>query len=118
MASIISRTQNGIVFDNIDNTQGTLQLPLKITQTAESLEYKLLDAVNIDWNNAYLPNTCTYINTTGDLLSLLDSKIEELETQVDWEYYNENDDPAWEEYSTEDPTTEAPTTEQPPTDEP
>lgn len=96
MANILTRTQNGIVFDNIDNTEGTLQIPLKLTQSDEMLDYKLIDAVNIDWNNAYLPENCSYINSTGDLLSLIDQKLKELKeeneqqtTMMSWEYYDE-----------------------------
>lgn len=93
MASILTRTQNGIVFDHINNTEGTLQVPLKITQTSELLDYMLIDAVNIDWNNAYLPQNCSYINTTGDLLKLIDKLKQDADAQsslLEWEIYNGN----------------------------
>ena len=32
-----------------------------------------VNAIDIDWNSAYLPNIRTYINTTSDLLEQLDN---------------------------------------------
>lgn len=52
--AVLTREQNGIVFNNINNDDGILKMPLKISQTSTAATYKLLDAVNIDWNGAEL----------------------------------------------------------------
>jgi hypothetical protein len=53
--------------------------------------YKILDAIDIDWNNAWVSTLNTYINTTADLLYVLD----ELNKQDDVDKIDQNLQAIW-----------------------
>ena len=79
-------TQNGISFNSVKN--GVTQFsnwPLKLkNQVGPDGDGGIINAVDIDWNGAVLPNgdiengTSVTINTTGDLLKLIDKMNEQI----------------------------------------
>lgn len=82
-----SVTQNGITFNNYNNSE---YLPLSRTVrlgTNEGLDednFGIVNAVDIAWNGAVLPKgdiangSSKTINTTGDLLKLIDTMNEQI----------------------------------------
>ena len=79
-------TQNVITFNNV-KTGGvaTDQWPFILTnQQGPDEDGGVINAVDIDWNGAVLPNgdiengTSVTINTTGDLLKLIDKMNEQI----------------------------------------
>lgn len=90
--AIYSYTNNGIEFTNL-NSSPTPYKPIngKIVLTQNKFAYAnedgikpAVNAVEIDWNGAVIPNgdiengTSKTINTTGELLSLIDKIQEEI----------------------------------------
>ena len=82
-------TQNGITFNKVinDDRAGVPfgQYPLHILgMTGPDEDGGIINAIDIDWNGAVLPNgdiengTSVTINTTGDLLKLIDKMNEQI----------------------------------------
>jgi hypothetical protein len=79
-------TQNGITFNSVKT--GTVKMgywPITLQgQTGPDDDGGIVNAVDIDWNGAVLPNgdiengTSVTINTTGDLLKLIDKMNEQI----------------------------------------
>ena len=61
-------------FDKYTNTYLGIAIADKITQK-NGQDYKLVDAVDIDWNGIYVPEADTYIYHTEDLINLLGDVI-------------------------------------------
>lgn len=58
-----------------DGTYTGIQIASKLNQK-NGQDYKLIDAIDIDWNNAWMNAARTYINTTDDLFTAIDSVID------------------------------------------
>ncbi len=88
-------TLNGIVFNNVQrsvlkvNAGGVVKQSNIGSKTEDqyingSTYYPIVDAVDIDWNGAVLPNASTTnggevtINTTGELLKLINDMQDEI----------------------------------------
>lgn len=82
-------SQNGINFNNYKSQSGSTvnigQWPVVLAgQTGPDEDGGIINAVEIDWNSAVIPNgdiengTSKTINTTGDLLSLINKIQEEI----------------------------------------
>lgn len=82
-------SQNGINFNNYKSQSGSTvnigQWPVVLAgQTGPDEDGGIINAVDIDWNSAVIPNgdiengTSVTINTTGDLLSLINKMQEEI----------------------------------------
>lgn len=79
--AIFSYTQNGILFNNLDNAPKPIKkVPGKIFNSNNDYEYAsdgiemTIDAVTIDRNGAQLKNGSIVkatLNTTGEMLSIL-----------------------------------------------
>ena len=73
-------TYNNEIFTNVDkwSWDGTsydfkgILLSSKLNQKNRQ-DYKLLDAIDIDWDGAWVKSLNTYINNTEDLINILDS---------------------------------------------
>ena len=73
-------TYNNEIFTNVDkwSWDGTsydfkgILLSSKLNQKNRQ-DYKLLDAIDIDWDGAWVKSLNTYINNTEDLIKILDS---------------------------------------------
>ena len=76
-----SYTNNGITFNNLDsNPSPKKTINGKLFSTLNDFEYAnedgikpIINAVEIDWNGAVLNNGNKIINTTGDLLSVINN---------------------------------------------
>ena len=85
-------TQDGITFDIEDNfLPGENRHIVKGKITSGFNDYsqyerddasKLINAVDIDWNNAYLGHN-NVINSTGDLLSYIKTKFDSIDETTD-----------------------------------
>lgn len=95
-------TKDDNMFKGIDKRGAGIITTAKLEQAkvpdAENARWRLLDAIDIDWNNAELPYTYaatqTYINDTSDLLSLIDEISHG--NSISWETYpgeNYDDNP-------------------------
>jgi len=79
-------TQDGISFNSVKNGVAHFSnWPLILTgQQGLDEDGGIINAVDIDWNSAVIPNgdlengTSKTINTTGELLSLIDKMQEEI----------------------------------------
>ena len=74
--AFLSYTNSGIEFNKV--TQPSFTTSGRISHTRYDIDEnnniinrqgKTINAIDIDWNNAYLDTVGTYINTTGDLLN-------------------------------------------------
>ena len=80
--------QGGIQFNQVKTVGISLdQWPIHLSgQTGSDEDGGVVNAVDIDWNGAVLPNgnhetgSSSTINTTGDLLKLIDKMNEEIYT--------------------------------------
>ena len=78
--------QGGIQFNQVKTVGvATDQWPFRLSgQTGPDEDGGVINAVDIDWNGAVLPNgdiengTSVTINTTGDLLKLIDKMNEQI----------------------------------------
>ena len=88
-----SYINNGVTFSNLDsNPSPKKTINGKLFSTLNDFEYAnedgikpIINAVEIDWNGAELDNGNTVINTTGELLSIINTmklKIDELTENV------------------------------------
>lgn len=58
-----------------DGTYTGIQIASKLNQK-NGQDYKLIDAVDIDWNKAWLNAAQTYVNTTDDLFDVIDKALD------------------------------------------
>lgn len=69
--------QDNIEFKDISTATGSFNSKIaikgSITNDGEE-QLPVINAIDIDWNNAYLPNSEKTISTTGELLSELDKE--------------------------------------------
>lgn len=70
----LSKYSNINKFDRYTNTYLGIAIADKLTQK-NGQDYKLIDAVDIDWNGIYVPEAETYIYHTEDLIDLLGEMI-------------------------------------------
>lgn len=87
-------TYNSKIFTNVnkwdDNpTYFGILVSGKLNQL-NGQDYPILDAIDIDWDGAYVKNFNTYINTTEDLINLLD-KAGSTISYINENYINEGD---------------------------
>ena len=78
-----SITQNGITFSNYNNTDVTpvsLTVRLGTTEGLDEDNFGIVNAADIAWNGAVLPSSNTTINTTGQLLNLINSMSSQIST--------------------------------------
>ena len=78
------------IFTNVNKideygTYTGIQIASKLNQK-NGQDYPLIDAIDIDWDGAWLSRINTYINTSYDLLSILDQKV----SLEDLSWLNEN----------------------------
>ena len=70
----LSKYTNINKWNRSTNSYIGIEIADKITQK-NGQDYKLVDAVDIDWNGIYIPQAETYINHTEDLAKLLGNMI-------------------------------------------
>ena len=70
-----SRFTNVNKYDEDLGTYTGIQIASKLNQK-NGQDYKLLDAIDIDWNGAWLAIAGSYINTTSELLDAIDNIAE------------------------------------------
>ena len=75
---ITKRTKSDLVTRNHKYDIVTKQLSID-----ENINTSFINAVDIDWNNAYLPQLDTYINSTGELLSQIELIYSQLQNKAD-----------------------------------
>ena len=73
---IVSANMDGIQFNNITHEDDGVAIDAPIIRKNNNWKFDrpyrpVVNAVDIDWNNAYVESLDTYINTTGDLLQQL-----------------------------------------------
>lgn len=76
---------------NEDGSYTGLQIASKLNQK-NGQDYKLIDAIDIDWNGAWLEKAQTYINTTEDLFTTINNIADLAELQWVKDKINELDD--------------------------
>lgn len=59
-------------YDAVNDSYNGILLPTKLNQK-NGQDYKLLDAIDIDWNRAWFIPTASYINTTEELIEAIES---------------------------------------------
>ena len=76
--------QNGITFNNVKTVGVKMsQWPVILkNQQGPDVDGGIINAVDIDWNGAYLESLNVYINTTGELLSQINLIHQTLENDI------------------------------------
>ena len=74
-------------WDEITESYKGILMSTKLNQK-NGQDYKLLDAIDIDWNRAWFMPNASYINTTEDLIEAIESldnraQVNEIEQQLD-----------------------------------
>ena len=59
-------------YDEVTGTYTGIQIASKLNQK-NGQDYKLLDAIDIDWNGVWISQLNSYINTTDDLITAIDT---------------------------------------------